>query len=147
MIWNIDNPEPLAMAVILDVYAIYALHDVLKRGYVNRSGNTRRGVWLLEKMGLLIQDRRTNYTTRYVATERAFLVALYVPTPNAMYEAIWGEPMAYGDSGYVVWKCEGRVALFRGKQCPHIFDKYKNYYYAEAESNYKCAYRFLWGEE
>lgn len=145
MIWNIDNPEPLAMAVILDGYAIYALHDVLKRGYVNRSGNTRRGVWLLEKMGLLIQDRRTNYTTRYVATERAFLIAPYLPTQQALYESIWGQHIEYGDSGFVAIKNDG--ARFRGKQCPHTFHRYKNYYYAEAEKNYKCAYRFLWGEE
>lgn len=143
MIWRIDNPEPLAMTIILDYNAIDALHDVFKRGYVNRSANTRRGVWLLEKTELLKQDRRTNYTTRYLATERAFLVAPYLPTQQALYEAIWGEPIRYGDSGFVVTKNDG--AWFRGKQCPHTFHRYKNYYYAEAEENYKCAYRFLWG--
>lgn len=151
--WSIVDPDPVATALILDVYAYYDLHAVVDKGYIIRSNATRRGVTLLERVGLMYQSKSTSTMATYRLIPDSKIFAIRVldasPSPQQHYEAMWTHYMEFENGRIWIHKNKEGVneVCMDGRSTKTLFYHYANYRYAEVERNYANALAFIRGGE
>jgi hypothetical protein len=109
------------LCLILDNCARWDLVQCVRRGYVVRWSETRRGVYLLNEIGL-IYVRRKGRNTTYAPTDDGVQVAVYLPSDYAEERCLWfKDPLVYAD-GTVI----------------DTSPRYSNYWYPDWVERYKA---------
>jgi len=95
---------PKELCLILDHQARTDLRQACSTGYINRSHYKKRGVRLLELLGLVEKTKTLKTMYRYEPTKLGIAASEYLPQPESEWVHVMGrENLVYGDGTMILY--------------------------------------------
>ena len=94
---------PKELCLILDHAARADLRQAVSSGYINRSHHKKRGVKLLELLGLVERTKTLKTMYRYEPTALGLAASEYLPSPEAEWTHVMGQAeLVYSDGTIIL---------------------------------------------